>query len=137
MESWDGEAWTLDPTSDNGRMMRPRDLAQRVVADIVDDGGMDLDDLVFRVLPRLTVDDGLTLSEARDVASLARSLRGRPLAMETVPVRQVRIGDADMWEMIDPEAPRSFLVDGPAPVAAGGPARADFLALRPWPGTCP
>ena len=86
LEHFDGVRWLVDPSSDFGRMARQGDLARRVVAGALDGGRVDMGEVITRVLPRLTVDEGLTVREARRLASAARALAAVPLEWSTVPV---------------------------------------------------
>ncbi len=86
LEHFDGERWLADPSSDLGRMARQGDLARRVVAGALDGGHIDIGEVITRVLPRLTVDEGLTVREARRLASAARALAAVPLEWSTIPV---------------------------------------------------
>ena len=85
LERFDGERWVGDPSSDLGRMARQGDLARRVVASALDGGRVDLTDVISRVLPRLTVDEGFTIGEARRIAGAARTLAGVPVAWSSLP----------------------------------------------------
>ena len=97
LEHFDGVRWLVDPSSDFGRMARQGDLARRVVAGALDGGRVDLGEVITRVLPRLTVDEGLTVREARRLASAARALAAVPLEWSRVPATGA-IGSIDGGE---------------------------------------
>lgn len=104
--------WQGDPSSDYGRIARLQDLAQRVVPRVLDGDGIGLDELVGSILPRLTVDDRLSLGEARHVLSVARQLRGAGLDWAVVPTRPVQVDNTLMLETTDTATAPAFLVRG-------------------------
>ena len=55
------------------------------MASALDGGRVDLTDVISRVLPRLTVDEGFTIGEARRIAGAARTLAGVPVAWSSLP----------------------------------------------------
>lgn len=104
--------WQPDPTSEPGRVVRLADLAQRLAPRILDGAGIGPTDLLKTILPQLTVDDRLSLSEARHLVGVARQLRGTPLEWAVLPTRRVRVDNAEMLELIDGDAAGAFLARG-------------------------
>ena len=122
LQWWDGATWQNDTTSDIGRMARLADVAQRVVRRSVDGSATDLDAVVTEILPRLTVDDRLSLAEARRLVGAARALRGTTVEWAVVPTSPVQEGQAQMLAPTDPAAAHDFLVAGrPLPLAEAAP----------------
>jgi LCP family protein required for cell wall assembly len=98
-EWYEGGAWHADEFGDLSRVARMGDLVTRVVTQAVDATSVNLDDLLLRVFPRLTVDDQLTTAEMGRILRLARDLRNIPLHWSTVPTHadeagEMLIGDA-------------------------------------------
>ena len=87
-----------------------------------DGSATDLDAMLTEILPRLTVDDRLSLAEARRLVGVARALRGTTVDWAVVPTSPVQEGGAQMLASTDAAAARDFLVAGrPLPLAEAAP----------------
>jgi LCP family protein required for cell wall assembly len=141
-QSYESGRWRTDPTGDIGRITRQQTFIRRMMKEAISKGirnPVKGNSLIGAAIKNVTIDDTLSTSDLRRLATRFRSLEPEAVDMLTLPTfgRTIRATGASVLELKEPEAQeiidrfngRTPVVaeDGPLPKVVPGTIRVKVL----------